>query len=291
MCLSRAALLAIALALHGCAQHAQTDVLLNRGFMRQQFPGVRAPDLVAGSRCPESFAVSVRIVEPRPHLYMAMLPTPLFVDGPQYESMIKRYLEDSLRESRMRVQPTDGTPILVKVQDATVNTGWGPSAATLTLGISMPDLGYSAQIVGRETSGIIARSIAYAVHEAVFGFLGDSDAQSRLRCENGSGRQAQLAPQDPAARTPPPAVQPVLAGELAAAPPPAPTPRRTEGPRQVGQESYQVARMAEVKACNANPDPVLISKSGSALETYAIACTAGSAIVVNCEWGVCRVAR
>ena len=92
------------------------------------------------------------------------------------------------------------------------------------------------------------------------------------------------APATPAPTTAAPAATP--------AQPAAPPSQRPAGAqRPIGQESYQVARMPEVKACNANPDPVLIAKTGSSLETYAVACTAGSGIVVNCEWGSCRVAR
>lgn len=270
-----------ALMLSGCAQHGQTDALVTRDFMRQQFVDVRAPDLLAGSRCPESFAVSVRIEDPQPGLrYLAMMPTPLFVDSPAFEGMIKRYLEDVLRESRLRVQPTGGTPILVTVGDATVNTGWGPSAATLTISVSAPELGYSRQHVGRETSGTISRSIAYAIHEAVFDFVRSADAQSRMRCMTGSASLSS-APRAPSS-------QPAIGGPAAPAVPPI---RQQDGPRAVGQESYQVARMPEVKACHPNPEPVLVSKSGAARETYAVACSSGSTITVSCEWGACRVAR
>lgn len=62
-------------------------------------------------------------------------------------------------------------------------------------------------------------------------------------------------------------------------------------PRAIGQESYQVARMPEVKACNAKADPVLTDKMGASLETYRVACTNGTAITVRCEWGACRVTR
>ena len=62
-----------------------------------------------------------------------------------------------------------------------------------------------------------------------------------------------------------------------------------EPQRAIGQESYRVARMAEVKACNANPDPVLTEKMGASLEAYSIACTNGPAIKVRCEFGACRV--
>ncbi len=92
------------------------------------------------------------------------------------------------------------------------------------------------------------------------------------------------APSTPA----PTAVVPAATPAQPAAPP---SQRPAGAQRPIGQESYQVARMPEVKACNANPEPVLIAKTGSSLETYAVACTAGSGIVVNCEWGSCRVAK
>lgn len=77
------------------------------------------------------------------------------------------------------------------------------------------------------------------------------------------------------------------------APPAASTAQKTSNgtQRAVGQESYQVARMAEVKACNPNPDPVLVTKTGASLEFYTVACAAGGAIAVNCEWGSCRVMK
>lgn len=60
--------------------------------------------------------------------------------------------------------------------------------------------------------------------------------------------------------------------------------------RPIGQESHQVERMLEVKACNAAPVAALVGK-GPGQETYSIACTNGETLAVRCEFGACRVLR
>lgn len=95
------------------------------------------------------------------------------------------------------------------------------------------------------------------------------------------------APVTPVIETAPPTPQAQPQPQAQQRPPAAPA----AAPRVVGQESHQVARMPEVKACNANADPVLVNKSGSALESYTVACSAGGSITVHCEWGACRLAK
>lgn len=60
--------------------------------------------------------------------------------------------------------------------------------------------------------------------------------------------------------------------------------------RVIGQESYQVERMPEVKACSGAPRADLIGK-GPGFETYAVACANGDLLTVRCEMGACRVLR
>lgn len=61
-------------------------------------------------------------------------------------------------------------------------------------------------------------------------------------------------------------------------------------PGPVGQESYQVERMAEVKACSAAPRATLTGK-GPGFELYSVPCANGDSLSVRCEFGACRVLR
>ena len=76
----------------------------------------------------------------------------------------------------------------------------------------------------------------------------------------------------------------------AAAQPAPPTPAAPKRMVAGGQESYQVERMPEVKACNADPRALLTAK-GPGFEAYSIACSNGDALAVRCEFGSCRVLR
>lgn len=80
---------------------------------------------------------------------------------------------------------------------------------------------------------------------------------------------------------PAPATVPTLAGV-------APAPKAKEPP--IGQESHQIERMPEAKACNAIPRAVLAAK-GPGFETYTVACSNGDSLAVRCEMGACRVLR
>jgi hypothetical protein len=89
------------------------------------------------------------------------------------------------------------------------------------------------------------------------------------------------------------APQPVTAGAAAVSampanrPPAAATPVQRD---QIGQESYQIERMAESKACAAQPYARLIAKS-SGVETYSVDCLNGDSLTVRCEFGACRVLK
>ncbi len=65
------------------------------------------------------------------------------------------------------------------------------------------------------------------------------------------------------------------------APPPKP---------QIGEASYHVERMPEVKACNSQPTAKLASTAPST-EVYTIQCSGGDVLMVRCEFRSCRVLR
>ena len=60
--------------------------------------------------------------------------------------------------------------------------------------------------------------------------------------------------------------------------------------RTDGQDSYQVERMPEVKACAPAPRAELAAK-GAGFETYKVPCQNGDALIVRCELGKCRVLK
>ena len=57
-----------------------------------------------------------------------------------------------------------------------------------------------------------------------------------------------------------------------------------------GQDSHQVERMTEVKACATQPRAELAAK-GPGYEAYKIDCHGGDVLMVRCEFGSCRVLR
>jgi hypothetical protein len=69
---------------------------------------------------------------------------------------------------------------------------------------------------------------------------------------------------------------------------PQPTPRVANS--KAGQDSWTVERLAEVKACTADPQAVMVAK-GPGSETYTVACSDGNALAVRCEFGNCRVLK
>ena len=71
---------------------------------------------------------------------------------------------------------------------------------------------------------------------------------------------------------------------------PAPTVPLAATPMAVGKETYQVERMPEVRACNANPRATLSGK-GPGIENYSVACSNGDFLSVRCEFSNCRVLR
>lgn len=59
---------------------------------------------------------------------------------------------------------------------------------------------------------------------------------------------------------------------------------------QIGDNSHQVERMADVKFCNQAPTAYLAGK-GAGVETYTVACSGGDVLTVRCEMSACRVLR
>lgn len=60
--------------------------------------------------------------------------------------------------------------------------------------------------------------------------------------------------------------------------------------QEVGESSYQVERMPEVRACAAQPRVVLAGK-GPGNEVYSVACANGNLMMIRCEFRTCRVLR
>lgn len=71
-------------------------------------------------------------------------------------------------------------------------------------------------------------------------------------------------------------------------PPPSPPPsRKPDEGLPGGKDGFQAERVAQAQACNRVPIALLTEK-GPGFETYSIACTSGSPLVVRCEFGNCR---
>lgn len=87
-----------------------------------------------------------------------------------------------------------------------------------------------------------------------------------------TAQPAQVAPVAPAIVVPP-------------LDPPAKTPSAP-----LGQESFQVERLPEVKACSAQPRATLTAK-GPGVESYSVACSNGDFLSVRCEFSNCRVLK
>lgn len=65
---------------------------------------------------------------------------------------------------------------------------------------------------------------------------------------------------------------------------------RTAEAQTIGQDSYNVERMPDVRACNPSPRAALSSR-GPGFENYTVACTSGDVLVVRCDLGNCRVLK
>lgn len=61
-------------------------------------------------------------------------------------------------------------------------------------------------------------------------------------------------------------------------------------PAVIGQESHQVERMPEVRACAAQPVAQLVAKAPG-VETYSVRCASGDLMTIRCEAGACRVLK
>ena len=73
---------------------------------------------------------------------------------------------------------------------------------------------------------------------------------------------------------------------------PEPKPYNPEGIGEVGQYSYIVERMSEVRACNETPMAMaLIEAKGPGVEMYTLECTDGGSMRVRCEFSNCAVVR
>lgn len=181
-----AAFALIALGCTSCAHEPrdygpQTDALLTIEFIGEQF-GATVPDLAVGARCPGTQEVSVVVVEQRTgRRTLSSLPG-ISVKYEDFARSVQRYFEDVLREAKIRVLPTGGRLLQVRIEDVAVRTGWGPAFGTTKLAVSAADWNHSATYIGEETSGTIERAIAYSVHEAVLAFLKDPQVQGNLRC-------------------------------------------------------------------------------------------------------------
>jgi hypothetical protein len=104
------------------------------------------------------------------------------LDYEYFAASVQRYFVEALREAKVRVLPTGGRPIQVRVEDVSVSTGWGPAFGKTELAITSADWNYSATYIGEETSGTIQRAIAYSVYMAVLSFMNDPQVQGHLRC-------------------------------------------------------------------------------------------------------------
>ena len=104
----------------------------------------------------------------------------------------------------------------------------------------------------------------------------------------------QAPPLAPASPPPVAPVSPAQVPQPSSAPPtasPAAAPSVTNtGSARVGQDSHNVERMPEVKACSSSPRADLSSK-GPGVETYMVRCNSGDVLVVRCEMGSCRVLK
>jgi hypothetical protein len=69
-----------------------------------------------------------------------------------------------------------------------------------------------------------------------------------------------------------------------------PVPRAPAAPVPVGEDSFTVERMTEIKACNPEPRAQLTAKAPG-VATYSVACSTGDFLTVRCEFGNCRVLR
>lgn len=72
--------------------------------------------------------------------------------------------------------------------------------------------------------------------------------------------------------------------------PPAQTAAKAPAPSAVGQDSYNVERMPEMRACSSSARASLTSR-GPGFETYIVPCTSGDVLIVRCEMGNCRVLK
>ena len=101
-------------------------------------------------------------------------------------------------------------------------------------------------------------------------------------------------PQQPTtAASPTPATpQPTIATVAANASPPQQAIQATivAGAGQVGQDSYNVERLPEIRACNPQARAGLAAK-GAGFETYSVPCANGDLLMVRCEFGNCRVLK
>jgi hypothetical protein len=96
------------------------------------------------------------------------------------------------------------------------------------------------------------------------------------------------------ALAPPPVIAPTAAllktSAILPAEVPAAVAPKTSAKAVVGQDSWTVERLPEVKSCNVAPRAVLSGK-GPGFETYNVACGSGDVLAVRCEFGNCRVLR
>lgn len=65
---------------------------------------------------------------------------------------------------------------------------------------------------------------------------------------------------------------------------------KTGEPLPTGQDSYNVERMSDVRACNSAPRAVPNSR-GPGFENYTVTCSNGDVLIVRCEMGNCRVLK
>lgn len=65
------------------------------------------------------------------------------------------------------------------------------------------------------------------------------------------------------------------------------TPALSNGSAPVGEDSYNVQRLAKQQACHDSPTANLVAK-GPGFESYSVACTNGTVLMYRCEYGNCR---
>ena len=181
----RISVLVVAIACASCATPdfgPRTDILLNVAFMKEQIGATAYPDVMSKSQCLDAQELSVKVIEERRGFRTLSSFGNIQMKYEDIAATVQRYFEEAMRESKIRVLPSGGTIVQVRVEELTMTTGWGPAAGSAILAVSIPQWNFSAKYLGEEVSGTIYRGIAYSVHTAVLKFLNDPQALSHLQC-------------------------------------------------------------------------------------------------------------